>query len=49
MKNSFDEKSRLKKVPEISKFNFFNQIIIKSGNHWNDTVQYDIQPPNIFR
>lgn len=33
----------------MSKFNFFNQILKKSGNHWASTLFYDIQPPAILR
>lgn len=33
----------------MAKFNFYNQLVKKSGNHWVDTSLYDIQPPAILR
>ncbi len=37
MKNSFDERAKLKQFKKMSTYGYFNQVIRKSGNHWADT------------
>jgi hypothetical protein len=33
----------------MKKFNFFNQIIRKSGNFWSDTSKFEITPPILLK
>lgn len=33
----------------MKKFNFFNQIIRKSGNFWTDGTKFEITPPILLK